>query len=163
MMRRMGWGAVVGLAVTALGVASSAGSTESAARSEGQAALARACSVATLKGAYGIQMQGTRPSGPPPAPMESVIGVVLRTYDGLGGFVQFDNIKGSLTGIADEPREGFGTYVVNADCTGETTFDPGTGVVIVERLMIVDKSREVFSIVATPLPVMVATVQKKID
>jgi hypothetical protein len=120
------------------------------------------CSEATLKGTYGIQMGGTRPSGPPPAPTETVIGIVLRIYDGLGGFTQLDNIKGSITGIPGQPRPGSGTYQVNADCTGETQFDPGNGVLIEERLVIVDRGREAFSIVASPLPVMVSTVQKKV-
>ena len=37
----------------------------------------RGCSVATLRGAYGIQAQGTRPAAPGGL-SESVIGVVLR-------------------------------------------------------------------------------------
>jgi hypothetical protein len=107
-------------------------------------------------------MHGSRPSGPPPAPLESMIGVVRRVYDGQGGFTQLDNVKGSVNGIAPEPREGAGTYEVNADCSGLTRFDPGTGVEIVERLMIVNGGQEVFSIVATPHTVMVSTVQKKV-
>ena len=159
-MRRTCWGAVLTAIAMALGDASSFGSDGAADGSNRK--TPKACGDDSLRGAYGIQMQGTRPSGPPPAPMESVIGVVLRNYDGRGGFVQYDNIKGSITGIPDEPREGFGTYVVNTDCTGETTFDPGNGVLIVERLMIVAEGREVLSIVATPLPVMVSTVQRKV-
>ena len=40
------------------------------------------CRDATLRGSYGVQMQGTRPVPPPTDGFESVIGVVIRTYDG---------------------------------------------------------------------------------
>ena len=120
----------------------------------------RGCSMATLRGAYGIQMQGTRPSGPG-GPMESVIGVVIRVYDGRGQFTQVDNVKGSISGIVPD-REGFGTYEVNEDCTGVTHFQPGPGISIEEKLVIVKGGREVLSIVSNPLPVMMSTVQRKI-
>jgi hypothetical protein len=119
------------------------------------------CSEATLRGAYGIQMAGTRPSAPG-GPLENVIGVVIRQYDGRGQFTQRDNVKGALSGFAPD-REGFGTYEVNEDCTAVTRFEPGPGVIIEERLVIVDDGREVMSIVSTPQPVMVSTVQKKMS
>jgi hypothetical protein len=118
------------------------------------------CSEATLHGAYGIQIQGTRPSGPG-GPIESVVGVLIRVYDGRGHFTQVDNVKGSITGIVPD-REGSGTYEVDEDCTGVTNFEPGPGIVITEKLVIVDRGREVLSIVSNPLPNMVSTVQKKI-
>ena len=80
----------------------------------------RRCTVATLRGGYGIQIQGTRPAAPP-APAgttESVIGVIVRHYDGEGQFTQVNNEKGSLSGLGPADREGFGTYQVNGDCTG---------------------------------------------
>jgi hypothetical protein len=162
-MRRADRVAVVGAVVMALAGASSYASDGPGDSGRTSRSRTRPCSDATLRGAYGIQMQGTRPSGPPPAPAETVNGVVLRIYDGEGGFTQFDNVKGSITGIPPATREGAGTYVVNADCTGETLFDPGNGVVIVERLQIVRGGREVFTIVASPAPVMVSTVQKKVN
>ncbi len=62
--------------------------------------------MATLRGDYGGQIEGTRPA--PGGLTESVIGVVIRTYDGQGNFSQIDNVKGSITGtVAD--RSGFGT------------------------------------------------------
>jgi hypothetical protein len=93
--------------------------------------------------------------------MESVIGVVTRTYDGEGGFTQVDNIKGSATGIVPD-RAGAGTYEVAADCTGVTRFDPGNGIIIEERLVITDRGREILSIVASPPPVMVKSRARKI-
>ena len=57
----------------------------------------RPCTNETLQGTYGIQIQGTQPSGPG-GPIESVIGVIIRYYDGLGQFTQVSNVKGSITG-----------------------------------------------------------------
>jgi hypothetical protein len=118
------------------------------------------CSDATLRGAYGIQMSGTRPSAPG-GPMEAMTGVVIRHYDGEGGFTQVDNVKGSISGWVPD-RPGAGTYTVSADCTGATHFQPGPGQTIEERFVVVDRGREVRSMVATPAPVMVTTVQKLI-
>jgi hypothetical protein len=121
------------------------------------------CGAATIRGTYGIQMQGSRPV--PPAAgggTETMIGVVLRTYDGAGNFSQTDNVKGSVTGIVPD-RAGFGTYQVNPDCSGTTLFQPGPGQVIEERFVIVDAGREIRSITSSPPPVMVSTVQQRID
>jgi hypothetical protein len=118
------------------------------------------CSNRTLKGTYGIQMQGARPI-PGGTEMEQVIGVVTRTYDGEGSFTQIGNIKGSVSGIVfDQP--GSGTYVVNADCSGRTQFQPAPGLSIEERIVIVDYGHEVRSITASPPPLMTTTVGKRI-
>jgi hypothetical protein len=121
----------------------------------------RGCSEATLRGAYGIQMAGSRPSALG-GPLESVMGVVIRIYDGHGQFSQRDTVKGSLTGLVSD-REGFGTYEVDDDCTAVTRFEPGPGIIIEEKLVIVDGGREALSIVTTPLPVMISTVQKRMS
>jgi hypothetical protein len=120
------------------------------------------CHDRTLRGSYGIQMQGTRPV-PPPAGggIETVIGSALRTYDGAGNFVQIDNIKGSVTGVVPD-RQTFGTYQVDSDCSASTQFSSGP-VLIEERMVIVDGGREIRSITASPQPVMVTTVQQRID
>jgi hypothetical protein len=111
------------------------------------------CSNATLRGTYGIQMRGT----------QDLIGVVIRTYDGLGNFTQIDNVKGSVTGWVPD-RPGSGTYQVNPDCTAVTYFVPGPGAPLIEeRVMIVDAGRETYSMTATPAPLMVTTVGKRIN
>lgn len=121
----------------------------------------RECSVATLRGDYGIQIQGTRPSGPG-GPIESVVGVVIRTYDGNGNFEQIDNVHGSISGTVPN-RPGFGTYVVNADCTGVAYLQlPGPPFAIEERLVIVDNGLELLGATINPQPVMVTSVQRKI-
>lgn len=119
------------------------------------------CSVATLRGAYGIQGQGTRPSAPG-GPIESAIGVVLRIYDGAGQFTQVDNIKGSISGITPD-RPGFGTYEVNEDCTAVAHFQPGPGISLEERMVIVAGGDEILSIVSSPLPVMMSSRQTRVS
>ena len=117
------------------------------------------CSEATVRGDYGIQIQGTRPA--PGGLTESVIGIVLRTYDGHGSFSQVSNVKGSLTGTVPD-SQGFGTYEVNADCTGVVRFQPAPGVLIEERLVIVDNGREIRTAVMVPTAVMITGVHQRI-
>jgi hypothetical protein len=116
------------------------------------------CSEETLYGTYGIQIQGTRPAGP--GVTESVIGVVMRTYDGEGGFTQVANLHGSLTGATLDVA-GSGTYEVNADCTGRTLVVAGP-VTIEDRLVIVDYGNEVRSATVNPAPSMVTGVQLRV-
>jgi hypothetical protein len=113
------------------------------------------CSDRTIQGTYGGQVQGTR--SVPPAlggGTELVVGVVIRTYDGFGNFSQIDNVKGSVTGITPD-RPGSGTYVVSSNCTATTFFNPAPGVVIEEKLVILQFGSELRSMVLTPPGVMV--------
>jgi len=91
--------------------------------------------------------------------------VVLRTYDGNGIFEQLDNIKGSVTGLAPG-RAGTGTYQVNADCTGTTSFQPdpinNPNLVIQEIMVIVADGNEIRAIGQTPAPLMVTSVAKRV-
>ena len=125
----------------------------------------RGCSEATLRGSYGIQIQGTRPALPP-APagtIESVIGVIIRDYDGQGQFTQVNNEKGSVSGLGPVDRQGFGTYQVNEDCTGSHELHiPGVPNPVTDRFVIVDHGREVRHFVVSPAPVMVTGVSQKI-
>ena len=117
------------------------------------------CSEATVRGDYGIQIQGTRPA--PGGLIESVIGIVLRSYDGHGSFRQVSNVKGSITGTVPD-SVGSGTYEVNADCTGVVRFEPAPGVLIEERLVIVDNGREIRTAVMVPAAVMITGVRQRI-
>lgn len=121
------------------------------------------CSNATLRGTYAIQMRGTGPVPPPQGGgTQDLIGVVIRTYDGLGNFTQIDNVKGSVTGWVPD-RPGSGTYQVNQDCTAVTYFVPGPGApTIEERVVIADAGKETYSMTATPASLMVTTVGKSI-
>jgi len=88
--------------------------------------------------------------------------VIIRTYDGAGTFTQTDNIKGSITGMVPD-RSGSGTYQVNPDCSGMTLFQPGPGITLEERMVIVNHGNEIRTIVSSPLQVMATSVQKRID
>ena len=117
------------------------------------------CSEATVRGDYGIQIQGTRPA--PGGLTESVIGVLVRTYDGHGNFDQVSNVKGSITGTIPD-SESFGTYEVNPDCTGSIRVEPRPGVVVEERLVIVDDGREIRAAVMAPTAVVITSVHQRI-
>jgi hypothetical protein len=120
------------------------------------------CSEATLRGDYGIQIQGTRPApGVPGGPIESVIGIVLRTYDGHGNFDQVSNLKGSISGTNPDSQS-FGTYEVNVDCSGIIRAQPLPGVVIEERMVILDNGREIRAAVMSPTPVVITSVHQRI-
>lgn len=122
-----------------------------------------ACDARTLQGTYGAQIQGTRPVPPSlGGGIETVIGVVIRTYDGAGSFTQVDNVKGSVTGIVPD-RDGSGTYIVNPDCSAVASLQPGPGILIEERMVIVHDGGEVRSITAAPAALMVTAVGKRID
>jgi hypothetical protein len=104
-MQRMGWVAATACAAAmVMGGAQLVGANDrDGANDRGE----RPCSEATLRGDYGIQLQGTRPA--PGGLTESVIGLALLTDDGRGNFVGVDNVKGSITGIVPDLRS-FGTY-----------------------------------------------------
>jgi hypothetical protein len=159
----MGRKSLVGLA--AIGVAVLVATQGSGARTgNDDDRFRRGCSEATLRGAYGVQIQGTRPAAPP-APagsIESVIGVIVRHYDGSGGFTQVNNEKGSINGNGPADREGSGTYQVNEDCTGSHELHiPGVPVAITDRFVIVDHGREVRHFVVSPVPIMISGVSRK--
>ena len=115
-----------------------------------------------MRGDYGIQIQGTRPApGVPGGPIESVIGIVHRTYDGQGNFTQVSNLKGSITGTNPDSQS-FGTYEVNPDCTGIIRAQPLPGVVVEERMVIVDDGREIRAAVMAPTAVVITSVHQRI-
>ena len=130
-MRRIGWvSATVCAVAVAMGGAQLVGAND---RDNDDHRDGRRCSEATIRGDYGIQIQGTRPA--PGGLTESVVGVVLRNYDGRGNISQIDNVKGLITGIVPD-RPGFGTYEVSPDCTGIARFQPGPGIMLEERDLI---------------------------
>jgi len=155
-MRRMGWAAT---AAATVAVVIGGARVMGANGQEDERGRGEPCGEATVRGDYGIQIQGTRPA--PGGLTESVVGVVLRTYDGHGNFDQVSNVKGSITGtVPDSP--GSGTYEVNPDCTGVIRFQPGPGILIEERLVIVDNGREIRAAVMVPTAVAITSVHQRI-
>jgi hypothetical protein len=107
-----------------------------------------ACSVRTLRGAYGLVGNGVRGLGPTAS--ESFVTVSMVTYDGNGHFTATGVSHGELTGVRGEGVPVSGTYYVNPDCTGgETTFIPGVPP-LEDRFVIVDSGREVRTVVVSP-------------
>ena len=161
-MRRMAWVAAA-VATVAVGIG---GARVIGADGHGdERGRSKPCSEATVAGDYGIQIQGTRPApGVPGGPIESVIGVVLRTYDGHGNFDQVSNLKGSISGTNPQgpDSQSFGTYEVNPDCSGIIRAQPLPGVVVEERMVIVDDGREIRAAVMTPTPVVITSVHQRI-
>jgi hypothetical protein len=118
------------------------------------------CNEHTIKGTYAVQMQGTRPV-PGGGTIESVIGLLLVTYDGFGNFSSIANIKGAGTGIVPN-RPGTGVYTVNVDCTGTMKSQPVPGLLVEEALVIIDRGREIRSITVSPQLLMVTAVGQRI-
>lgn len=156
-MRRTTWAVTAAVAATVVvGGAQIFGADGQENNDRGQG---KRCSEATVRGDYGIQIQGTRPA--PGGLIESVIGIVLRNDDGHWSFSQVSNVKGSLTGTVPD-SQGFGTYEVNADCTGVVRFQPAPGVLVEERLVIVDNGREIRTAVMVPPAVMITGVHQRL-
>ena len=158
-MQRIAWASAAGCAVAVAVAMGGAQLVGASGQDKDDHRDGRPCSRATIRGDYGIQIQGTRPA--PGGLTESVIGVVLRNYDGRGNISQVDNVKGSITGIVPD-RQGFGTYEVSGDCTGVARFEPGPGILLEERVVIVDNGREIRTMVLAPAGVMITGVHQRI-
>jgi hypothetical protein len=160
----MVWKRWVAMVVVAVAVFAGTPRSGAGGQTDDEAIGGRRCSVATLRGGYGIQIQGTRPAAPP-APagtIESVIGVIVRHYDGEGQFTQVNNEKGSVSGLGPVDRAGFGTYQVNEDCTSSHELQiPGVPFTVIDRFVIVDHGREVRHFVVSPAPLMITGVSTK--
>jgi hypothetical protein len=114
----------------------------------------RRCSLASLKGTYGTILTGTKPSGPPPAPLEQLIGVALSTFDGQGHSTGIDNIHGAISGGTPD-RPGTGTYTINEDCSGSAILVNAGAPPLEMRFIVVDGGKEFRGIIVSPATVMV--------
>ena len=117
-----------------------------------------ACTIATLKGAYGGSLHaeslgiltGTAPNQVLHRYARPVLidNVSLATFDGAGTGTQEDFTV--LNGIAPDSfaNETF-SYTVNADCTGELRVTFPNGNTITQKFVIVDNGNEFFSVTST--------------
>jgi hypothetical protein len=115
----------------------------------------RRCSNETLKGNYGFTIAGTRPTGPPPAPIETFIGLAITNYDGRGNLTQtYGTSHGSISG--DSATDiGSGTYEISADCSGTATLNltgRSTPVSLKLWVVVVDGGDQINLVVMTPTP-----------
>ena len=155
-MRRMAW---VAAAVATVAVGIGGARVIGANGQDDERGRSKSCSEATVRGDYGIQIQGTRPA--PGGLTEAVIGIVHRTYDGEGNFSQVSNLKGSITGTNPDSQS-VGTYEVSPDCTGIIRFQAPSGALIEERLVVVDNGREIRAAVMVPTAVVITSVHQRI-
>jgi len=120
----------------------------------------RTCNNASLRGDYAFILTGTKPSGPPPAALEQMLGLTRSRFDGFGGRTGTDTIHASVTGVSTV--SGTGTYTVNEDCTGTMTlFNPGAPPLEM-KLVIVEKGQTVWIVITSPSTVMVSGTGKRI-
>jgi hypothetical protein len=123
---------------------------------------AKPCSLATIKGDWGIVVSGVRPSAPN-GPLEQFVGTLTRRYDGVGGFTQVDNIHGAVSGYVPD-RPGKGTYTVNADCSAVVKGEiPGVAFQPEERFVIVDDGNASFSATTVPAPLLATNQGRRIN
>lgn len=78
------------------------------------AALAGECSVATLKGHYTYWAQGTDAAG------KATAEVGQEHFDGAGNLTSTNSTAGATAFTQDK-----GTYTVNEDCSGSSTYESG--------------------------------------
>ena len=86
----------------------------------------RVCSVATLKGNYGLHGSGIRAAGPGVSETHETL--AIRSYDGKGSVTSTAIItQGTVTGLGEgDGSSATGTYEVNPDCTGKVTITLAT-------------------------------------
>jgi hypothetical protein len=107
-------------------------------------AQAGQCSNASLKGAYGFLDSHT--SVPARTPFTAL---GRWNFDGKGNFTNTltFNDNGTVTHAND-----FGTYTVNADCTGKIFILGGTGTI---EIVLVDGGKEFYGIATNPSSIVV--------
>ena len=100
------------------------------------------CSVATLRGSYGIQSTGSIVAFGPVGPVAEV-GVIK--FDGAGGVSQTTTV--SLNGMIVTNRSSIsGSYEVSSDCTGDLSLvlpAPGGTITSTSHFVVVDHGKEV--------------------
>lgn len=118
--------------------------------------VGRACTLKTVKGDYALLISGTRPvPGSNPVQLEPIIGHVIASFDGEGGFAQLRNSKGATFGVETDVAVS-GTYTLDADCTGEWQHPlPGLPTPGVARFVVSQSGEEIRFFATTPPPVMI--------
>ena len=139
--------------VVAVGVALTAGVASFRAAAD-DVVHDRICSDATLRGEYGVVVSGVRAIGPNAT--EPFVAVGVRVFDGHGGFTDTASFHGAvLPPIRGGHLEG--TYRVNADCTGASSFQPPAPFPTIDSdFVILDNGRAIDEIVMSPQPNVVS-------
>jgi hypothetical protein len=107
------------------------------------------CSNRTLRGDYGFSVEGLILPGPGVA--LPVRGITMTHYDGRGNMTQVDHIVVNGVPPVEEWTFGAGTYHVNSDCTGTSSFNvPSTGNFVNLRFVLVKQGKEIHTVVTAP-------------
>lgn len=125
----------------------------------------RACSVATLKGTFGLHASGIRPL-PGSNQTESHSTLARRSYDGKGGLKSWPVVsQGQVSGVTEGTGAAQnGTYEVNPDCTGQTTLTivtPNGSVQLNARFVIVNHGLEIIEVPTAPGNIAVARLHRQ--
>lgn len=125
----------------------------------------RACSVATLKGTFGLHASGTRPV-PGSGQSEKHSTLARRSYDGKGGLKSWPIVsQGQVSGVAEGTGAAQnGAYEVNPDCTGRTTLTlvtPNGPVQLSARFIIVKQGMEIIEVPVGQGNIAVARLQRQ--
>ena len=84
----------------------------------------RACTNATLNGAYAFAIEGVFVDAPTPLPLR---GVAVTKFDGRGNVTQVDHVVFNGTPPPLDWTPATGWYELNADCTGQMELEiPGS-------------------------------------
>lgn len=125
----------------------------------------RVCSVASLKGTYGLHASGTRPV-PGSNQSETHSTLARRSYDGKGGLKSWPIVsQGQVSGVAEGTGTvQNGTYEVNPDCTGKMTLilaTPGGSIQLSARFVVVKQGLEIIEVPVTPGNIAVARLKRQ--
>jgi hypothetical protein len=122
------------------------------------------CSNRTLQGNYGFTIEGLLgiPSAQlPPGLGLTARGLAMAHYDGRGNFTQVDHVVVAFAPASEDWTPGYGTYIVNPDCTGTAVLnspeDPGP---ITLHFLIVNHGKEIDQVVDSNA---VTAIGKKVD
>jgi hypothetical protein len=121
------------------------------------AAARTTCDVGTLRGTYLVAYDGVDTKGPDKGPFALA---ELEWYDGKGNIrgIGSENFNGDVT---SPPQQFSGTYTVNADCTGTSTY-PGNGFNF-EYDLFIDPGGDMFTFVQTnPKEKVASGVEKRV-
>jgi len=145
-MKKAMWMTLSVMCLATAGLVASSGAPQSRVAAEETSQQPLACSLMTLKGAYGFKFEGTILLPPPEKRLNAV---ALVTFDGAGTFA------GSEVGRRDGvplPTTFSGTYTVSSNCAGTLDLSQVFGATgsVQAAFTIVERGRELFLVVDSP-------------
>jgi hypothetical protein len=108
------------------------------------------CSNKTIKGQYGFSYSGqVLPGAGPPFTVGPIAGVAMFTFDGRGQLSLVDSTlyNGVSFPVVPFSNPNFGTYSVNADCTGVFEI---TSLGLTASMVIMEGGRTIHDVVTNP-------------